>query len=393
MVLVTIAKIADVEQVGQFALALAISAPIVLFTGMNLRVALASDAMGEYEFGEYVGLRLLGYVPVLGIVTGIVLLRGYPLTLSALIIWITLHKLIEDTCSIFTGRYQLHDRMDIAALSSVLRGFTGLSVFVLLLLWTRNLLLSVMARTFCSITVLLTYDRIRAAKFGPFRPVFSPSRLWKLVAKTFPLAVVMGVMSLRTNIPRYLLADYCGEDMLGYYSAIAFLLQAMLLPMEAMSTASIARLAKFFVESRKRFVRLFLILLLIAMVSSVFIIMMCWLFGKWALGVVYRPEYAEHWNILFIGAIGAGFAFFVSMGSASFTATRKFRWHMAIYVIILIATLISCYLLIPQYGIVGAAWANVIVTAIHSLIFLVAIGLSLRKIPKEASAKNTTITS
>src|ERR1043166_3883519 len=57
--LVVLAKLGNAEMVGQFALGLAITAPALMFSNLQLRSVLATDASGEYSFGDYLGLRLV----------------------------------------------------------------------------------------------------------------------------------------------------------------------------------------------------------------------------------------------------------------------------------------------------------------------------------------------
>ena len=54
-----IGKLLHPEQVGQFALGLAVVGPIILFTDLQLRNIQATDAHERYRFGDYLLLRLL----------------------------------------------------------------------------------------------------------------------------------------------------------------------------------------------------------------------------------------------------------------------------------------------------------------------------------------------
>src|ERR1700746_1022170 len=58
-VLVSIAKLGTPAMVGQFALGLAVSAPVFMLTSLHLRVVLATDARDEYCLGHYLTSRLL----------------------------------------------------------------------------------------------------------------------------------------------------------------------------------------------------------------------------------------------------------------------------------------------------------------------------------------------
>ena len=51
-------KFGDVEMVGKYSLALAITAPLFMLTNFQLRAVQATDAQSEYHFGKYLGLRI-----------------------------------------------------------------------------------------------------------------------------------------------------------------------------------------------------------------------------------------------------------------------------------------------------------------------------------------------
>ncbi|MEM9489914.1 MAG: hypothetical protein AAGC55_12270 [Myxococcota bacterium] len=49
------------------------------------------------------------------------------------------------------------------------------------------------------------------------------------------------------------------------------------------------------------------------------------------------------------------------------TAARRFALQTAICVVLLAATLPACAILIPAFGLIGAAWAAVVTTAVNTL--------------------------
>ena len=57
--LVVLAKLGTAEKVGQFVLGLAVTAPVMLFSSLKLRSVQATDARGDFHFGDYFALRLL----------------------------------------------------------------------------------------------------------------------------------------------------------------------------------------------------------------------------------------------------------------------------------------------------------------------------------------------
>src|SRR6266849_2996333 len=58
-ILIVLAKLGSVEMIGRYTLALAITAPVILFFELKLREVQASDANDRHHFREYLSLRSL----------------------------------------------------------------------------------------------------------------------------------------------------------------------------------------------------------------------------------------------------------------------------------------------------------------------------------------------
>ncbi|MDZ4874013.1 MAG: hypothetical protein CLLPBCKN_003409 [Chroococcidiopsis cubana SAG 39.79] len=69
--LVMLAKLGSPEILGQFTLGFALTAPVIMFTNLQLRTIQATDAKQQYYFGDYLGLRLLATGLALLIIIGI----------------------------------------------------------------------------------------------------------------------------------------------------------------------------------------------------------------------------------------------------------------------------------------------------------------------------------
>ena len=69
--LMVLAKLGSPEWSGQFALGLAVTAPIIMLTNLQLRAIQATDARREYRFGHYLALRLATTALALLVIAGI----------------------------------------------------------------------------------------------------------------------------------------------------------------------------------------------------------------------------------------------------------------------------------------------------------------------------------
>ena len=75
--LIVLTKLTSAEEVGRFALALAISTPITVFIGLNLRPILVTDVKNRNSFGEFVTLRLVTVMAALAVIASVALAGGY----------------------------------------------------------------------------------------------------------------------------------------------------------------------------------------------------------------------------------------------------------------------------------------------------------------------------
>src|SRR5882672_7719316 len=71
-IVVALAKLGNPEQVGEYALGLAVSAPIVLFANLQLRALLVSELRDRFTFGQYLTFRLVSLGAALLLVAGAV---------------------------------------------------------------------------------------------------------------------------------------------------------------------------------------------------------------------------------------------------------------------------------------------------------------------------------
>src|ERR1700716_121612 len=57
-ILSLLAKLGSSEMLGQYALAVALTAPVVMLSHLNLRAVLATDVAQKYPFQDYLAVRL-----------------------------------------------------------------------------------------------------------------------------------------------------------------------------------------------------------------------------------------------------------------------------------------------------------------------------------------------
>jgi O-antigen/teichoic acid export membrane protein len=384
--LVLLAKLGSPEMVGQFALGLAITAPVIMFANLDLRSIQATDARGDYRFADYLSLRLIMVLLALFTITGIVLLADYPLDTLLIVLALSLAKGFEAVSDIFYGLLQRHERMDRVAQSKMLKGLLSLVALGIGVYLTGSVLWGALGLAAVWALLLLTYD-MRSGSLvlqsgmcqgkKTYQQIYihaHTATLLKLAWLALPLGLVMLMISLNTNIPRYFVEGFLGERALGIFSALAYLMVAGRMVIEALGQSASPRLATYYAASDSvGFVRLLSKLAGLGLLVGSGAVIVALVAGEPLLALIYQPEYAD--QNLFIWLMVAAAMFYVaSFLGEGMTAARYLRIQTVLFAGVTAATFLACFWLVPQYGMPGAAFALIIAALIELVGSLIIIG-------------------
>jgi O-antigen/teichoic acid export membrane protein len=187
--LAVIAKLGSADMVGQYALSLAITAPVFMFTNLQLRAVQVTDARGEHTFGDYAAVRVLGSLAALVAVTVFAFTAIADSSTRLLLALVALWKLFESFSDIFAGEMQKHERLDCVSVSLLWRGGLSLLVFWLLFVKSHSLCMAYGSTLVVAVAVLCAYDAPVARRFMSPGSLAVGGReaLWKLFRLSLPL--------------------------------------------------------------------------------------------------------------------------------------------------------------------------------------------------------------
>jgi O-antigen/teichoic acid export membrane protein len=378
--LVLLAKLGSPERVGYFALALAITAPVIMFTNLQLRSVQATDARREFRFNDYFGLRIASTAVALLAIAGIVIASRYAREAALVVLTVAVAKGFEAISDVFYGLFQQHERMDRIALSMVGKGVLSLLALGGVLALTNSLLAAVVALAITWGLVLAAYDIPNGAallagdpltaprpathllrRASLIRPRWSFPTLGRLAWLALPLGAGMLLSSLSANIPRYFIAHNLDARNLGIFAALSYLMITGNMVIGALGQSASPRLARFYAAGDiAAFRALLLRLIAIGALLGGGGVLAAALFGRRILLLLYRPEYAAHTNVFFWLMVADGIYCVASFPAFATTAARYFRVQTPLWAVIALATALACKALVPVYGLLGAAFAVVI---------------------------------
>jgi len=404
--LVVLAKLGSPEMVGQFALGLAITAPVIMFTNLQLRGIQATDARQEYLFGDYLGLRLITTMLALLTIAGIVSVSGHRLEAVLVILTVGLAKAIESVSDAFYGLLQQHERMDRIAKSMMIKGPLSLVALSVGVYITGSVFWGVVGLIVAWALILVGYDVHSGALMlkrglqqdgtllseGDQEAVLCPrwelSTLARLAWLALPLGLVMMLISLNANIPRYFIERYLGEHELGIFAALAYLQMAGNTVVGALGQSASPRLAKYYaVGDGPAFCTLLLKLAGIGVLLGGVGVLVALVAGRELLILLYRPEYAEHELLVWL-MVATGISYVASFLGYGMTAARYFRVQMPLFAIVTATTILVGLWLIPADGLRGAAIALMITAVVQAGGSLAVIVHALRVIGKRKEGES-----
>jgi O-antigen/teichoic acid export membrane protein len=366
-IVLVLAKLGSPQQVGEYALGLAVAAPIVLFANLQLRALVASDVKDQFTFDQYFTFRLVSLAAALVTVAvaaggtqadwrrgGIILLVGFA-------------QVLEYVSDAYYGLMQKYDRMDRLSTSLMIKGPLALAALWGAMYVTRSVVWAVIGLAFGRLVVLLGYDSRLGfmGNRGGVRPAVRLQWNWgamfRLLRLALPLGVIAMLGSLNSSMPRYFVEAHCGSAELGIFSAIASLLSAGNLVVSAFGQAIFLPVARACAALDRARYRGFVVLAgVLGGLLGGGAVLAAALFGREILTHIFRREYGEHADI-FVWLMIAGTVSFIASGVGYvMTAARSLQPQVPQLLATVLAVTAASAWLIPRHGLQGAAEAYLV---------------------------------
>jgi len=361
--------------VGLYALATAITSPVMLLAQLNLRLVQAVDTERENSFADYFSLRLLTvFVAFCVLLLGLTVASKSRET-AIVILLIGASKGVDALADIVHGLMQQSQLVERMGKSMAVRGVLQLAMMWVGLMISGDLIGGVSGVVVASIIVFVGYDsvnalrvlRIRSVRLALHETFESVSRtftslkqrqvLWQLGRKAFPLGLVAVFGSLYQSIPRLFIEHYQGLEALGFFSAVFYFTFAGFTVVAAFGNAASPVMAELFLRDLSAFNRFLVRSVLVCTAAGLAAIVAAVLVGDRLLALVYRPDYAAYSGVLVWVMVSSTVWYAATILLYAAVAVRAFRPQALLHALAALATLLSCWVLVPVFGMVGAAAA------------------------------------
>jgi O-antigen/teichoic acid export membrane protein len=371
LITVVLARLGNMEMVGQYALGLAICLPIFSFTGLQMRAVQATDCTGAYRFWDYLTVRVAGTACALMAALTAALLMPWRRETVLVVLAVACSRAVDSFSDVQYGLFQLHDRLDLIARAMSIRAVGGLMALIVTMAVVHNAAIAVAALTAVWLVALCLYERpITSQMEGPItlhmeggleavlHQLAAAATCKRLVVLCLPLALVLLLLSAGTNLPRLMLERHAGEQSLGVFSAVAVMSGAIGLVYSALGQTALPRLARLFTADRDRFHSVMDRMMLFSAAIGVAMLAGAWLWGVRLVTIVYGHQSTVTaelvTGLVAIGILGNT----SSLLGAGLTASRRLWSQLAASTMFLLITVLVGAWLIPGWGARGAMYAG-----------------------------------
>ncbi len=378
----------DVEMVGLFGLALALSAPFFAFFNFSARDLLVTDINRDNEPCTYFHLRFFTSIICFIVIMGVGFTYTKDVEQWQVILLVALVKVVDSFHDMVEALFQRKERLGEVAKFQIINGV--LSVLSILIgMYFFSDLISALFFLILSRGIVLYFISKRARTFLAenlsWRELAQPIRyqqLFLLAKKASPLGARRLLVSLNTNAPRYLLERLQGLGSLGIYTAVSYFMYIGVTLCEALTASALTPLAQTYHASRKRFIFFLRGLLLFALSIGAVGIVISFAYGDQLLSLIYGKDLAHSGKILGIFMVAAAMMYLYGYLNAAITIMRRLRIQGVLAGISLIINVSIGLLLIPETSTEGAAYATLAGSAVFfvgaAVIFLISLREDIR---------------
>lgn len=391
---------------GIFSIAIA-EANLMYFLGQyGLRRYQSSDIKEDFKFKEYHAMRFITCAAmVLGCLAYCIfgsLQRDYSTKKFLIIFIICLIKTIMAYADVLHGHLHQKGRLDVAGKAATIRYVAELIVYIVGLVLTRNLLLTVSVCLGVSFVVLM-YTSYNATEeyTDTMKPYISREKFRLLLIEGFPLFVGMFLNMYISNAPKYAIDAHLNDEIQAIYNMIFLPTYVVQMVTQFIFNPVLTIYAELWLshdkEKFKRFLKMIRNMCFEVLGLAILAIVVAATFGIPVLSIIFGTDLSNYKTelcvIMFAGGM-LGYSIYFNMLIAVTRAQKPLIYCYGL--VALMAKFMSGYF-VRTHGILGAAVLYAVLMTILTLGLLVVVVLPLKKewnsIKDEAEATTGTSTS
>lgn len=374
VILIFFARMTNQENLGQYALALAIVTPVFAISNLQLRPLYILDVNSEqkYTYTHFYYLRLICSF----IALACCLVLGLFFNVSILVLLLVgLLKFFESYSDIIYAYYNAHDQTQLISKSLFLKGtLSVLAVAVGLYLFDFYTALILFLMVY--LVVWLCIDNLYIQKTQEIKKMSLDLGMMK---SAIPMGISLGIVTLQSNIPRLFLDQYASIEAVGIFTVLSYFIIVGSIFINSICQYLSPRLTHAWNHNRAYFKKLLSMALLIAGGLGLIAIFLSYFMGEFVLNLVYGAEYVAYTDAFVLTMVAGFILYLATVLGYTLTAIGFIKQQVYLFSIVLIFSVLVSYLCIPEYGIIGGIYTLMVSYLVQCVLSLLVVFFRLKE--------------
>ena len=374
VILIFFARMTNQENLGQYALALAIVTPIFAVGNLQLRPLYILDVNSEqkYTYTHFYYLRLICSF----IALACCLVLGLFFNVSILVLLLVgLLKFFESYSDIIYAYYNAHDQTQLISKSLFLKG--TLSVLAVAVgLYLFDFYTALILFLFVYLVVWLFIDNLYIQKTQEIKKMSLDLGIMK---SAIPMGISLGIVTLQSNIPRLFLDQYASIEAVGIFTVLSYFIIVGSIFINSICQYLSPRLTHAWNHNRAYFKKLLSMALLIAGGLGLIAIFLSYFMGEFVLNLVYGAEYVAYTDAFVLTMVAGFILYLATVLGYTLTAIGFIKQQVYLFSIVLIFSVLVSYLCIPEYGIIGGIYTLMVSYLVQCVLSLLVVFFRLKE--------------
>lgn len=374
VILIFFARMTNQENLGQYALALAIVTPIFAVGNLQLRPLYILDVNSEqkYTYTHFYYLRLICSF----IALACCLVLGLFFNVSILVLLLVgLLKFFESYSDIIYAYYNAHDQTQLISKSLFLKGtLSVLAVAVGLYLFDFYTALILFLIVY--LVVWLFIDNLYIQKTQEIKKMSLDLGIMK---SAIPMGISLGIVTLQSNIPRLFLDQYASIEAVGIFTVLSYFIIVGSIFINSICQYLSPRLTHTWNHNKAYFKKLLSMALLIAGGLGLIAIFLSYFMGEFVLNLVYGAEYVAYTDAFVLTMVAGFILYLATVLGYTLTAIGFIKQQVYLFSIVLIFSVLVSYLCIPEYGIIGGIYTLMVSYLVQCVLSLLVVLFRLKE--------------
>ncbi len=346
---------------------------LYIVSNFGQRPVMITDTAHKHSFGDYLNFRKISFIAA--VVAGFIYSLFFAGSLYIIIIWMLMiiYKALDGLADAYESEFQRQLRLDITGKSILIRTLVSISVFIAVLLLSKNLLISAVSFVLSLLLVVYIVDikglkKINTVNYKVYKlslkPIFDKSK-WLFLSSFLDMYVF--------SASKYSVSNLLGYEVNAYYSLIFIPTSIINLMANFIIRPTLTRLSILYDKNDiKEFVKLVVKIMIGIILLTALAVVAGYFLGMPILSIVLGYDIKEMLKLRFafiILLIGGGFYAILNLLYYVLVIFEKRKEIFITYIISSIIAFLLSDRVTLKFGINGAAILYALLMCITALMF------------------------